>query len=73
LIVKEHSQEAPCFHRVAASAAEKRDYEQPFCCRQLVFLTSQPVDFSRKPVTAGFQPFPASPAPRCPQRERPEF
>ncbi|WP_336599435.1 hypothetical protein, partial [Paraburkholderia bengalensis] len=51
LIVKEHSQEAPCFHRVAASAAEKRDYEEPFCCRQPVFLTSlqNPVDSSTAP------------------------
>ncbi|MBP0592947.1 hypothetical protein J8I87_25090, partial [Paraburkholderia sp. LEh10] len=38
LIFKEHSQEAPCFHRVAASAAEKRNYEEPFCCCQLVFF-----------------------------------
>ncbi|WP_217998147.1 hypothetical protein, partial [Paraburkholderia terrae] len=37
LIVKEHSREAPCFHHVAASAAEKRDYEEPFSFRQPVF------------------------------------
>ncbi|WP_205809686.1 hypothetical protein, partial [Burkholderia sp. Ac-20365] len=40
LIFKEHSREAPCFHHVAASAAEKRDYEEPFSFRQPVFLTS---------------------------------
>ncbi|WP_208525983.1 hypothetical protein, partial [Paraburkholderia hospita] len=40
LIVKEHSREAPCFHHVAASAAEKRDYEEPFSLRQPVFLAS---------------------------------
>jgi len=40
LVFKEHSQEAPCFHRVAASAAEKRDYEEPFSFRQQVFLAS---------------------------------
>ncbi|WP_205812314.1 hypothetical protein, partial [Burkholderia sp. Ac-20365] len=40
LIFKEHSREAPCFHHVAASAAEKRDYEEPFSFRQPVFLAS---------------------------------
>ncbi|MEM5372123.1 hypothetical protein V4C53_39725, partial [Paraburkholderia azotifigens] len=53
LVFKEHSQEAPCFHRVAASAAEKRDYEEPFSFRQPVFLTSQPADSTGKPVNAG--------------------
>ncbi|WP_343657296.1 hypothetical protein, partial [Paraburkholderia caribensis] len=49
LIVKEHSREAPCFHHVAASAAEKRDYEEPFSFRQPVFLTSQTADSTGKP------------------------
>ncbi|WP_208459134.1 hypothetical protein, partial [Paraburkholderia phymatum] len=39
LVFKEHSQEAPCFHRVAASTAEKRDYEEPFSFRQPVFFS----------------------------------
>ncbi|HWT38938.1 MAG TPA: hypothetical protein VN289_21810, partial [Paraburkholderia sp.] len=64
LVFKEHSQEAPCFHRVAASAAEKGDYEEPFSFRQQVFLTSQPADSTGKPVNAGSPAFPASPAPR---------
>ena len=37
LVFKEHPQEAPCLHRVAASAAEKGNYEEPFSFRQQVF------------------------------------
>jgi hypothetical protein len=73
LIFKEHSQEAPCFHRVAASAAEKRNYEEPSGFRQQVFLLPDPPTSLKNPVTAGFPAFLVSLAPRWPQRERREF
>ncbi|MEX3935477.1 hypothetical protein AB4Y32_27385, partial [Paraburkholderia phymatum] len=40
LVFKEHSHEAPCLRCVAASAAEKGDYEEPSGIRQQVFASS---------------------------------
>ncbi|MEX3937381.1 hypothetical protein AB4Y32_37585, partial [Paraburkholderia phymatum] len=49
LVFKEHSHEAPCLRCVAASAAEKGDYEEPFSVRQQVFTTATPADSAGKP------------------------
>jgi len=70
LVFKEHSQEAPCFHRVAASAAEKRDYEEPFSFRQQVFSTSlkKPRRLHNRAVSS--RPRPDPPYHRVPERGR---